>query len=126
MRVQRYFIGREDPRRRFTLEFPHDSCNSDCNSQEVRSRRRLTVPRYTIANTPSSATNATEIDLENHDSGNRTFSREIRAALLARILSGFLPRGVVPVTRKSSQMFARNPRRPLPHERGGPARVCAL
>lgn len=28
---------------------------------------------------------------------------------LARILSGFLPEGAVPVTRKSSQMFARSP-----------------
>jgi len=48
MRVQRYFIGREDPKRRFASEVPHDSRNSDCNSQEVRSRRRLTVPRCTI------------------------------------------------------------------------------
>jgi len=71
--------------------------------------------------------NGTRIDLEIHDRGLR-FSHDVGdSARGTRILSAFLPRGAVPVTRKSSQMFARNPS-PLTHEkRGRPAshmRLC--
>lgn len=63
--------------------------------------------------------NGTRIDLGIHDRG-LGFSHDVEdSARAARILSGFLPKGAVPVTRKSSQMFARNPS-PLAHEKRGP------
>lgn len=55
------------------------------------------------------------IDIEIHDRGRADFLTisEIRSVPPARILSGFFPKGAVPVTRKSSQMFARDSRRTL-------------